>query len=114
MHPVEQYHFALGLDDLFHQHQYDVKINQSFIAAADLLKELHYHHPADAQYGGAYIADTGPNCNVPVVFDTGCSFSVTPFESDFISDIEPTDVKELVGLTDKVMIQGVGTIKWPI
>ena len=114
VHPVQQYQFALGLDDLFQQHQYDVKISRSFIAAADLLKELHYHRPHDAQYGGAYIADVGPNCDVPVVFDTGCSFSVTPFESDFVTDIEPTEVKELVGLTDKVMIQGVGTVEWPI
>ena len=111
VHPVQQYNLALGLDDMFQQHQYDVRISQSFIAAADLLKELHYHRPDDAQYGGAYIADIGPNCDVPVVFDTGCSFSVTPFESDFVTDIEPTEVKELVGLTDKVNIQGVGTIE---
>ena len=39
---------------------------------------------------------------------------MTPFESDFVTDIEPTEVKELVGLTDKVIIQGVGTVEWPI
>jgi hypothetical protein len=86
----------------------------AFIAAADLLKELRYNRPEGSTMSGAYIANNQHRCDVPVVFDTGCSFSITPFKEDFTSTIEKTDVKDLAGLTDTVAIAGVGWIEWPI
>ncbi len=91
------------------------KLEKAFIAAADLLKELHYERSySPIAYEGAYLVDDSHRSDVPVVFDTGCSFSVTPFIEDFVSELEHTDVSELTGLTDTAKIHGVGWVEWPI
>ena len=90
------------------------EVNTAYIAAANLMKELHYKREPAGQYECAYIADNHHRCDVPVVIDTGCSFSVTPFVQDYVSSIEETDVPELTGITDVVKIHGVGWVEWPI
>ena len=91
------------------------KLEKAFIAAADLLKELHYERSySPIAYEGAYLVDDSHRSDVPVVFDTGCSFSVTPFIENFVSELEHTDVSELTGLTDTAKIHGVGWVEWPI
>ena len=34
--------------------------------------------------------------NMPIVFDTGASFSLTPYEGDFVGEIEEPTIKELI------------------
>ena len=91
-------------------HQFD----QAFIAAADLLKELRYDRPPGSQFEGAYITDHKAQCDTPIVFDTGCSFSVTPFIDDFVTGIRKTRVNDLAGIKETVMVHGVGWVEWCI
>jgi Reverse transcriptase (RNA-dependent DNA polymerase)/GAG-pre-integrase domain len=51
---------------------------------------------------------------VPIVLDTGASFSLTPFESDFVRGPTPSKATEMTGITDAVKIEGIGTVEWPI
>ena len=59
----------------------------------------------------AYLSHDNQS-ELPVVFDTGCSLSVTPYESDFITALEEPDVDVMKGLSDSVAIKGVGLVKW--
>ena len=52
--------------------------------------------------------------DVPIVMDTGCSFSVTPFLGDIIGELEQADVNEMHGLKDSCKVTGMGLAKWPI
>jgi hypothetical protein len=64
---------------------------------------------------GSYIAqDSGEARQVLIVFDTGCSMSITPFKSDFVGPIEETKVKELNAVKDAVPIEGIGLVEWTI
>jgi hypothetical protein len=54
---------------------------------------------------GSYIAQgSGEAKQVPIVFNTGCSVSITPFKSDFVGPIEETNVKELNAVKDAVPV----------
>ena len=92
----------------------DSTFGNAFIAAADLLKELRYERAPGSKFEGAYIADHVNKCDVPIVFDTGCSFSVTPFLDDFKTPVEETEVKDLTGIKESVLVHGVGWVEWPI
>jgi len=53
--------------------------------------------------------------HVLIVFDTGASFSLTPFIEDFdVEGIEEPDVKEMHGIADKIKIEGRGWVEWSI
>jgi hypothetical protein len=51
---------------------------------------------------------------LPIVIDTGASFSVTPTISDFCGPIKPADLLSLKGLKDSVTVCGMGPVKWEI
>ena len=61
-----------------------------------------------------YLQKGTDSRNIPIVLDTGASFSLTPVLSDFVSAIEKCPTKEMTGLTDSVMIVGVGDVEWAI
>jgi hypothetical protein len=51
--------------------------------------------------------------NVPVIFDTGASLSITPYSADFI--VPPTAPKNTIklgGMAGNLDIMGVGTVSW--
>ena len=48
----------------------------------------------------------------PIVLDTGASISVTPFLSDFVTDLEDVDT-EMRGLSESIQVEGKGTVEWP-
>ena len=50
----------------------------------------------------------------PVVIDTGCTRSVTPFRNDFDTVIDTSNDQEMVGLKDGVSIKGEGHVNWTI
>ena len=52
-------------------------------------------------------------CHVPVLLDTGASFSLAPFLNDFVDPIKPADVVELKG-TRSTALKGVGWVEWHI
>ena len=51
---------------------------------------------------------------MPVVLDSGASFSVTPFREDFVSPIRVTSLHELTGINGSSNMKGIGTIEWTI
>jgi hypothetical protein len=91
------------------------EFHQAFIAAVNLQHKLHFHRPPGAKMVGSYIAqDSGEARQVLIVFNTGCSMSITPFKSDFVGPIEETNVKELNTVKDAVPIEGIGLVEWTI
>jgi hypothetical protein len=50
---------------------------------------------------------------IPIVIDTGASWSVTPRVSDFISSMEPA-IDSLRSLNGSIEVHGVGTVEWVI
>ena len=62
---------------------------------------------------GVFLTGGVHKNDAPIVLDTGASISVTPYESDFVSDLEECDV-ELHGLSDTVKVEGIGWVEWSI
>ena len=56
---------------------------------------------------GIYKADEG----VPIIFDSGCTYAVTPHEEDFVETIKPVS-KVMNGLGAQAKIIGEGTVLW--
>ena len=51
----------------------------------------------------------------PIVFDTGCSVSITPFQGDFVGIIQPCKVSHINGVGNTThKIAGVGVVEWSI
>ena len=52
---------------------------------------------------------------VPVVIDTGASYSLTPFKEDFVGPLNTTtEFYSLQGLSSKAAVCGEGTVEWSI
>jgi hypothetical protein len=51
---------------------------------------------------------------MPIVIDTGASFSLTPNEHDFISEIQPTAMQSLKQLTSEAPVVGEGIVEWHV
>lgn len=51
---------------------------------------------------------------VPVVIDTGASFSLSPFEEDFIGPIKKAPLESLQGLNAEAAVLGEGIVEWHI
>jgi hypothetical protein len=62
---------------------------------------------------GVYLSEH-QQCEMPIVFDTGASFSVTPVRSDFVADLTKSEVDAMKGLTDSVHVEGMGWVEWSI
>ena len=52
--------------------------------------------------------------DIPVVIDTGASFSLTPIIDDFIEDIKPAPINEIQGLTHRTKVVGEGFVEWKV
>ena len=52
--------------------------------------------------------------DTPIVIDTGCSHSVTPYREDFTSAIKKSKIQEMTGLTESTKVEGQGWVEWPI
>ena len=46
-----------------------------------------------------------------MVFDSGCTISITPFKEDFVGDISPVR-NTITGLSSTVEVEGEGTCVW--
>jgi hypothetical protein len=65
------------------------EMQQAFVAAAALIDKLQHGGPDSITViGGVYHTDH--KSNMPIVYDTGASYSVTLIASDFVTEIEPT------------------------
>jgi len=63
----------------------------------------------------AYYAGTDGDKDLPIVFDTGATISVSPYENDFVT-WESTNVNDLSlrGVTTDTTVKGSGTVEWQI
>jgi hypothetical protein len=72
------------------------------------------YNQCTASEGGYLNANKSKRKGLPIVLDTGASWSVTPDVNDFVGDIAPADVTELKSLDAKIQVHGVGTVEWEI
>ena len=93
----------------------DVKVLKAFVASTKLLDQLgHNRSPAEPYSTSGFVVQNEQSLTVPMVIDTGCSISVTPFKEDFVTDIEPTQEDSMKGLKDSVKVVGIGWVEWTI
>jgi hypothetical protein len=86
-----------------------------YVATVRLLEDLEEHnHEHHQVVGGAYIATDQQHSNIPIVIDSSCSFSVTPFLEDFTRALKSTAETKMTGLSDLVNIKGVSWVDWPV
>ena len=84
---------ALSLDELTNQ-----KISPSDLADLTRRRSVYFSTKDD----------------LPIVIDTGGSYSVTPNVEDFDGEIRPADIGDLQGLSAPATVGGVGTVVWTI
>lgn len=60
-----------------------------------------------------YIAEKTVD-ELPIVLDTGASWSITPDLRDFVSDIEPSEMSGLRSLDSNISVHGIGTVEWEL
>ena len=56
---------------------------------------------------GFYV-DSGSK---PIVFDSGCTIALTPYQEDFDGEINPVQ-KTMTGLSSTAKVEGEGHVKW--
>ena len=88
------------------------RVARAHMLATDLLTGLGVTR-SHAHRAEAYLADD-KETDLPIVFDTGCSLSVSPFKSDFVGDLEEPDVNDMRGLSDSVKVCGMGSVEWVV
>ena len=79
----------------------------AMVASTDLKAELWPHRTVTsvATQKVVYLSKDHPTCNVPVVVDTGASFSIRCFISNFVTPIVSTSSKEMKGMSASVKIK---------
>ena len=88
----------------------------TLVASTELMEDLLPRRavtPARSQ-AVAHLSKGSASNNVPIVLDSGASFSITPFKQDFVTPIQSTSSKKMRGIADSLRIEGVGTVSWPI
>ena len=48
----------------------------------------------------------------PLIIDTGASITVTPYKTDFISDIKPVQSVEIKGIASGLQVRGFGDVSY--
>jgi hypothetical protein len=88
------------------------------VALTDLIKEKlerpsGWSHSTPQQR--AYLTEGVAGDEVPLVLDTGASFSLSPFTSDFVCGPHTSQDTAMTGIADSVSrLKGIGTVEWPI
>lgn len=86
----------------------------SVVAGRDASWALSQPHSATANKAIAYLNQPHSSA-VPIVVDTGCSISMTPFKSDFVGPLESAECQEVKGFGNhRSPIQGIGWVEWNI
>jgi len=93
--------------------QVQVLVNQADLSREKLDRPTVWS-PSHTQ-GRAYLSEgIADEQEVPIILDTGASFSLSPFKSDFVKEPHSSEVKELTGISDTVKVEGIGVVEWPI
>ena len=88
----------------------------ALVAAIELKEDLWPHRdvtPEDRQ-AVMYLTQGCSHGNMPIVLDTGASFSITPILKDFVTPIMTTSAESIKGIANSLNIKGVGKVAWPI
>jgi hypothetical protein len=59
-----------------------------------------------------FLVQMEEKCTMPIVFDTGCSYSVTPFKEDFVGKLRPPNSWSLLGIKEPIEVEAEGQIEW--
>jgi len=108
--PLAQFNHMQHLENELCPH--NVATTRALMAANDLQLGLGMTRRPQAHQAVSHHA-TGP-ADTPIVFDTGCSLSVTPFLDDFEGELEEPDTKDMKGLSDTVSVDGMGQVAWTV
>ena len=92
----------------------DQKLQSACVAAAILKKDLGWTSQGNETIRGIFLSEGAYQCNVPIVFDSGASDSVTPFAEDFVSEIAPPDTDQMGGLSGSTQVTGMGLVEWEV
>ena len=96
------------------------KFKQAYLVTKNELftgEPLYEEDPDPVFFSGCsevYLTQVAHQPDVPIVLDTGCSFSITPFSDDVVGEIIAPDVQEMHGLKDACKVTGMGWVRWPI
>jgi hypothetical protein len=90
------------------------KLQRAYVAAAALMDDLKMERPKNSIQQGIFLSSEQHKHDVPIVFDTGASMSVTPFEDDFVEQMQPPEHDSLTGLSEKTPVLGQGLVEWII
>ena len=90
------------------------KVRQVHVATIGLLDKLGLKRDPTGCSVASYIAQEIKPSAVPIVIDTGCSISVTPFVEDFVTELQPAQEDAMQGLNDSVQVKGIGWVDWTI
>ena len=90
------------------------KVRRAHVATIGLLDKLGLKRNPTGCGAVSYIAQEIKPSAVPIVIDTGCSISVTPFVEDFVTELQPAQEDAMQGLNDSVRVKGIGWVDWTI
>ena len=73
---------------------------RAFLAAAQILKDINNPRNTLGEQNGVFLQGHHHHNQreVPIVIDTGASFSLTPYLEDFQTPLEPSKLDSLIGL----------------
>ena len=119
--PITWYRACLLNDAEFITSRQGNRHTRALHAAAKLVRDLELSHPVPDMLPNlprkvVYLSEgeKGSELDVPIVIDSGASFSLTPFKSDFIGSLDESEVSSMNGIADKVKIEGVGMVEWHV
>jgi hypothetical protein len=60
------------------------------------------------------IFNVGRRDDMPIIFDTGASMSLTPLREDFEGELTPPPITRMHGLNGAVKVIGMGKASWTV
>jgi len=101
-----------GLHDLFsHKKQH----NWGFLSLTEPLSPNAVAPSTVHDCFQAYHAGSDGDKDLPIVFDTGATISVSPYEHDFVTwESKNANDLSLRGVTSDTTVKGSGTVEWRI
>jgi hypothetical protein len=99
------------LDSTKARGKYKDRCARALIASAKLV-QTSYDHADTSSKQTVYISQK--KHELPIVIDSGASYSVTPNLDDFVGPIEKAETQELNGLNATIKVIGQGTVEWKI
>ena len=118
IHPLDCYQFESKLmtSPPVQRVSEENRLTQAFYTATALMTKLGVQNVVDHKLSGTFLTNDSPSSDIPLVFDTGCRFSVTPCIDDFSSPPEPlTTSHSVLDFKDnRTQVASIGWVHWTI